>query len=115
MIGGALGIAVAILDFVLALGSSGDISMYLYLSGIGAIIFSLTGIAGSTMSKRKLLGGIVMILSAFGVFLFIFLFGIPSALVFLAGGAMLIKEHLDEGKAKPATPAPPPDGGRKPD
>jgi zinc-ribbon domain len=86
---GILGACVAILvgSFSESLtGSNQD----LYALGGGALVFSVLGIVGGALERRKIVGGVLMIVSAVGILISISLFGVLSCILFLIGGILIL-------------------------
>lgn len=69
------------------------------LSGLGwsAVIFSILAIVGAVLVKsRPKLGGILMLVSAIGGFISIFMFYMLSAVLLLIGGLMGVLKKKDK-------------------
>ncbi len=67
-------------------------SSSLYANAAGALIFSIVGMTGAVLEKRKLLGGGLMIIGALGVLISISWFGILTFILFLIGGVLILAQ-----------------------
>jgi hypothetical protein len=70
-----------------------------------AIFFSILGIIGGHIQHEKRIGGILMIISGFGVLISISLLGVLTFILFLIGGLLMLSEARKERRmAHPAYP-----------
>lgn len=65
----------------------------LYASAAGAILFSIVGIIGGILEKRRILGGAFMIIGAIGVLFSVGILGILSFILFVVGGFLIFIER----------------------
>jgi uncharacterized membrane protein len=99
IIGGIFGILAAIL--VVLMGSIGQAfnatgASSLYTNAAGAFIFSIVGMAGGVLEKRKIIGAALMIIGAFGVLISISLFGVLTFILFLIGGIVVLMQKKEQ-------------------
>jgi hypothetical protein len=73
----------------------------LYTNAAGAFIFSIVGIAGGVLEKRKILGAALMIIGALGVVISISLFGVLTFILFLVGGIIILMQKKEQAVAPP--------------
>ncbi len=107
---GLIGLIFGILGGVFAglMGSldaafSGTGSSDLFVNASGAIIFSIIGMAGAILERRKWLGGGLMIIGAFGVLISISWFGILTFILFLIGGLLILTQKKEQAPTPPAS------------
>ena len=100
---GVIGLIFGILGGIFAglIGSIGDAfgagSSGLYANAAGAVIFSIVGMAGAILEKRKWLGGGLMIIGALGVLISISLFGFLTFILFLIGAIVIFTTKKPAG------------------
>lgn len=104
IIGGIFGILAAVL--VVLIGGIGQAfnatgASSLYTNAAGAFIFSLVGIAGGVLEKRKILGAALMIIGALGVVISISIFGVLTFVLFLVGGILILAQKKEQVVAPP--------------
>ena len=93
IIGGIFGILAALL--VVLIGGVGEAfqatgASSLYANAAGAFIFSIVGMVGGVLEKRKIIAAALMIIGAFGVLISISLFGVLTFILFLIGGIVIL-------------------------
>ena len=98
IIGGIFGILAAVL--VVMIGGIGEAfnatrASSLYTNAAGAFIFSIVGIAGGVLEKRKILGAVLMFIGVVGVLISISLFGVLTFVLFLLGGIIILTHAPD--------------------
>ena len=102
IIGGIFGILAAVLVVMIggigkAFNATGASS--LYTNAAGALIFSIVGIAGGVLEKRKIIGAALMFIGAVGVLLSISLFGVLSLILFAVGGILILMQKKEQPAA----------------
>jgi hypothetical protein len=98
IIGGIFGILAALL--VVLIGGVGEAfqatgASSLYANAAGAFIFSIVGMAGGVLEKRKIIAAALMIIGAFGVLISISLFGVLTFILFLIGGIVILMQKKE--------------------
>ncbi len=98
IIGGIFGILAALL--VVLIGGVGEAfqatgASSLYANAAGAFIFSIVGMAGGVLEKRKIIAAALMIIGAFGVLISISLFGVLTFILFLIGGIIILMQKKE--------------------
>jgi hypothetical protein len=98
IIGGIFGILAALL--VVLIGGVGEAfqatgASSLYANAAGAFIFSIVGMAGGVLEKRKIIAAALMIIGAFGVLISISLFGVFTFILFLIGGIIILMQKKE--------------------
>jgi len=76
-------------------------SSSLYLNAAGAIIFSVVGIAGGVLEKRKIIGAALMIIGALGVVISLSIFGVLTFILFLVGGILILAQKKEQAVMPP--------------
>lgn len=99
IIGGIFGILAAVL--VVLIGGIGEAfnatgASALYANAAGAFVFSIVGIAGSVLERRKLISAALMIVGGLGVLIAISLFGVLSFILFLVGAILILMRKKEE-------------------
>jgi len=99
IIGGIFGILAAVL--IVMIGGIGEAfsateASSLYTNAAGAFIFSIVGIAGGLLEKRKILAAALMFIGAVGVLLSISLFGVLSLILFAVGGILILMQNKEQ-------------------
>jgi uncharacterized membrane protein len=102
IIGGIFGILAAVL--VVMIGGIGEAfnatgASSLYTNAAGAFIFSIVGIAGGVLEKRKILAAALMFIGAVGVLISISLFGVLSLILFAVGGILILMQKKEQPAA----------------
>lgn len=67
----------------------------LYGLAAGAFVFSVIGIVGGIFERKRLIGGILMLVAAFGVLISISLFGVLPFLFFLVGAILIFGQKSE--------------------
>jgi hypothetical protein len=98
VLGAVFAVMIQILNEALANPASGS---SLYINAAGAIIFSIVGVAGGVLEKRKILGAALMIIGALGVVISISLFGVLTFILFLVGGILILAQKKETAAAPP--------------
>jgi hypothetical protein len=98
IIGGIFGILAAVLVVLIggigeAFNASGASS--LYTNAALAFVFSVVGIAGGALERRKLIGAALMVIGGIGVLIAISLFGVLPFILFLVGGILILAHKKD--------------------
>ena len=75
----------------------------LYVNAAGAIIFSIVGIAGGVLEKRKIIGAALMIIGAFGVVISLSIFGALTFILFLVGGIIILTQKKEQAAGQATT------------
>jgi|GEM_PF-547755 hypothetical protein len=100
LIGGFIGILsgalVAITGYYVSSIDSSVSSADLYILSAIAIFFSVLGIVGGHMHHDKRIGGVLMIVSGIGVLISISFLGVPTFILFLLGGLLLLSDAMKE-------------------
>ena len=99
IIAGIFGILAALL--VVLIGGIGEAfnatgASALYANAAGAFVFSIVGIAGSVLERRKLISAALMIVGGLGVLIAISLFGVLSFILFLVGAILILMRKKEE-------------------
>jgi len=107
---GVIGLIFGILGAIIAIAiQSINESLYattstsLYTNAAGAFIFSIVGMAGAVLEKRRILGGLLMIIGSLGVLISISLFGVVTFFFFIIGGILILIRKREEPVITPPT------------
>lgn len=99
MIGGFLGFVGAIIAVLVggisAAYSTSSQSNMLYGLGLSAFIFSIVGVIGGVFERKRLIGGLLMLIAAVGVLVSISLFGVLPFLFFLVGAILIFARKTE--------------------
>jgi MFS family permease len=93
LIGGFLGFLGGIVAILVGgISASYEVSSQagtLYGLGFAAFVFSIIGVIGGIFERKRLLGGVLMLVAAVGVLISISLFGVLPFLFFLVGAILI--------------------------
>lgn len=92
IIGGILGILIAMGAYLIAFNGTES----LYANAALAFIFSMVGIAGGILEKRRTLGAALMIIGAVGFLLSTSFYGILVFVLFLVGGIVILMQKREQ-------------------
>ena len=99
MIGGFLGFVGAIIAVLVggisAAYSTSSESTMLYGLGLSTFIFSIVGVIGGVFERKRLIGGLLMLIAAVGVLVSISLFGVLPFLFFLVGAIVIFARKTE--------------------
>ncbi|MGB9371608.1 MAG: zinc ribbon domain-containing protein [Halobacteriota archaeon] len=99
MIGGFLGFVGAIIAVLVggisAAYSTSSQSTVLYGLGLSAFIFSIVGVIGGVFERKRLIGGLLMLIAAVAVLVSISLFGVLPFLFFLVGAIVIFARKTE--------------------
>ncbi|MGZ4881780.1 MAG: hypothetical protein ACXV7G_12080 [Halobacteriota archaeon] len=94
---GVVGLFFGIIGAAIAIAVQGiNESLYatpttnLYTNAAGAFVFSVVGMAGAVLEKRRIIGALLMIIGSLGVLISISLFGVISFFFFVMGGILIL-------------------------
>jgi MFS family permease len=99
LVGGFLGFIGAIITIL-----AGSISEAYYVNSqagtlyglaVAAFVFSIIGIVGGIFERKRLIGGILMLVAAVGVLISISLFGVLPFLFFLVGAILIFAQKSE--------------------
>jgi hypothetical protein len=99
---GIFGIFAAVLFVMIggigeAFNATGALS--LCTNAAGVFIFSIVGIAGGVLEKRKIPRAVLMFIGAVGVLISISLFGVLSLILFAVGGILILMQQKEQPAA----------------
>ena len=97
IIGGILGILIAMVVYVIAF----NFDTSLYTNVAGAFIFSIVGMAGGILEKRKMLGAALMFIGGVGVLISISFYGILTLVLFVVGGIIILMQKKEQPAVAP--------------
>ncbi len=100
ILGALVAVLIQIINESLANPASGS---SLYVNAAGAIVFSIVGIAGGVLEKRKILGAVLMIIGALGVVISLSILGVLTFILFLVGGIIILAQKKEQATVPPIT------------
>jgi hypothetical protein len=99
IIGGIFGILAAMVVYLIAFNGSSS----LYTNAAVAFVFSIVGIAGGVLEKRKILGAALMFIGAVGVISSIGFYGVLIFVLFLVGGIVILMQKKEQATVPQTT------------
>jgi MFS family permease len=99
LIGGFLGFVGGIVAIIArSISAAYEVSSQagtLYGLAAGAFVFSIIGIVGGIFERKRVIGGVLMLVAAFGVLISISLFGVLPFLFFLVGAIVIFARKTE--------------------